>query len=171
MALWFLLVNDLKGKDRMETVYFIGAWLWEKPRPKIIKLFSCSSQLNMEFILPINIKMPTFHPPPCWARKKFNFLFVFDTYKQAKIHAQSFITSGHVLYWQQWCFGFENSTLFTIKPTKQWWQMVLQLTRISSSVRLELIGASIKLLTSYCSIKCFNNYNNWSRWTDKTGRF
>ena len=29
------------------------------PGSKVIKLFSCSTQLNMEFILLINIKMPT----------------------------------------------------------------------------------------------------------------
>ena len=27
--------------------------------PEVIKLFSCSTQLSMEFFLPINVKMPT----------------------------------------------------------------------------------------------------------------
>ena len=27
--------------------------------PKVIKLFSCSTQLSMKFFLPINVKMPT----------------------------------------------------------------------------------------------------------------
>ena len=29
------------------------------PGPKVIKLFSYSTQLSMKFILPINVKMPT----------------------------------------------------------------------------------------------------------------
>ena len=30
-----------------------------KPRPVVIKLFSCSAQLSMKFFLLINVKMPT----------------------------------------------------------------------------------------------------------------
>ena len=30
-----------------------------KPGPEVIKLFSCSTQLSMEFFLLINVKMPT----------------------------------------------------------------------------------------------------------------
>ena len=30
-----------------------------RPGPEVIKLFSCSTQLSMEFILLINVKMPT----------------------------------------------------------------------------------------------------------------
>ena len=30
-----------------------------KPGPEVIKLFSCSTQLRMKFILLINVKMPT----------------------------------------------------------------------------------------------------------------
>ena len=30
-----------------------------KPGPEVIKLFSCSTQLSTEFILLINVKMPT----------------------------------------------------------------------------------------------------------------
>ena len=30
-----------------------------KPGPKVIKLFSCSTQLSMKFFLLINVKMPT----------------------------------------------------------------------------------------------------------------
>ena len=29
------------------------------PGHEVIKLFSCSTQLNMQFFLPINVKMPT----------------------------------------------------------------------------------------------------------------
>ena len=50
--------------------YTIGAFLWEDPTqkgssilkisgPKVIKLFSYSTQLSIKFILLINIKMPT----------------------------------------------------------------------------------------------------------------
>ena len=31
----------------------------ERPGPEVIKLFSCSTQLSMEFFLLINVKMPT----------------------------------------------------------------------------------------------------------------
>ena len=31
----------------------------EKPGPEVIKLFSCSTQLSMEFFLLIHVKMPT----------------------------------------------------------------------------------------------------------------
>ena len=36
-------------------------WVFEpvKTGPKVIKLFSCSPQLSLEFILLINVKMPT----------------------------------------------------------------------------------------------------------------
>ena len=30
-----------------------------RPGPKVIKLFSCSTQLSMKFFLLINVKMPT----------------------------------------------------------------------------------------------------------------
>ena len=30
-----------------------------KPRPVVLKLFSCSTQLSMRFFLLINVKMPT----------------------------------------------------------------------------------------------------------------
>ena len=32
----------------------------EQPGPKVINLFSCSTQLSMNFFLLINVKMPTF---------------------------------------------------------------------------------------------------------------
>ena len=31
----------------------------QKPGPEVIKLFSCSAQLRLKFILLINVKMPT----------------------------------------------------------------------------------------------------------------
>ena len=31
----------------------------QRPGPVVIKLFSCSTQLSMKFILLINVKMPT----------------------------------------------------------------------------------------------------------------
>ena len=31
----------------------------EGPGPEVIKLFSCSTQLSMKFVLLINVKMPT----------------------------------------------------------------------------------------------------------------
>ena len=35
------------------------ALLCFKPGPEVIKLFSCSTQLRLKFILLINVKMPT----------------------------------------------------------------------------------------------------------------
>ena len=32
---------------------------YEQPGPEVIKLFSCSTQMSMEFFLLINVKMPT----------------------------------------------------------------------------------------------------------------
>ena len=32
---------------------------WGIPGPEVIKLFSCSAQLRLKFILLINVKMPT----------------------------------------------------------------------------------------------------------------
>ena len=50
---WFGLAHDRVVR---------GARLWcngSKPGPEVIKLFSCSTQLSMEFFLLINVKMPT----------------------------------------------------------------------------------------------------------------
>ena len=59
------------------------------PGLKVIKLFSCSIQLSMEFSLPINMKMPTivgififisrhFHTQQCLARKNLQLLAILD---------------------------------------------------------------------------------------------
>ena len=36
-----------------------GSHMQNKPSPKVIKLFSCSTQLSTKFVLLINVNMPT----------------------------------------------------------------------------------------------------------------
>ena len=52
----------------------------------VIKLFSCSAQLRLKFILLINVKMPTI----CW---HFNF------YKQDKLLDSAFLNRTFNLIW------------------------------------------------------------------------
>ena len=69
------------------------------PGPEVIKLFSCSTQLSTNFIMLINVKMPTIVGILTFnsmtnktfeslkARKVFNFLGS-NFYEQLKFHAQ-----------------------------------------------------------------------------------
>ena len=69
------------------------------PGPKVIKLFSCSTQLSMESIMLINVKMPTIvciltfismidtTSGRLRGRKVFIFQY-FSFYELLKIHAQ-----------------------------------------------------------------------------------
>ena len=61
----FLLSCQVRSKMR-DMISFICHQLWHEhlssfrfsPRPEVIKLFSCSTQLSIKFFLLINIKMP-----------------------------------------------------------------------------------------------------------------
>ena len=82
------------------------------PGPEVIKLFPCSTQLSTEFILLINVKMPTIFLLAFLTsisminttseRPKARSVFIcryFSFYGQLKFHAQlsmkkSFLTSG-----------------------------------------------------------------------------
>ena len=51
-------VANVKGSKRVELSYcHIRSDHW--PDPEVIKLFPCSNQLSMKFIVFINVKMPT----------------------------------------------------------------------------------------------------------------
>ena len=78
------------------------------PGPEVIKLFLCSTQLSLKFILLINVKMPTIVGILTFMSRInyqflrlepefFNYFDYFSVYEQLKFHAQpSFITSGPV---------------------------------------------------------------------------
>ena len=70
-----------------------------KPGPEVIKLFSCSTQLSMEFFLLINVKMPTIVGILTFMSGKNSILglselktsrisWYFYTYEHLKFHAQ-----------------------------------------------------------------------------------
>ena len=70
-----------------------------KPGPEVTKLFSCSTQLSMEFILLINVKMPTIVSiltficmiNTIFERLKAKHFFIrqhFSFYEQLKFQAQ-----------------------------------------------------------------------------------
>ena len=70
-----------------------------RPGPEVRKLFSCSTQLSMKFVLFINLKILTkvlnfFHAQLSWASsaelsmKKVLFFWYFYLYDQVKFHAQ-----------------------------------------------------------------------------------
>ena len=69
------------------------------PGPEVIKLFPCSTQLCMKFILLINVKMPTIvgiltfisminTTSERLKAKKFFICLYFTFYEQMKLHAQ-----------------------------------------------------------------------------------
>ena len=72
------------------------AWI---PGPDVIKLFSCSAQLRLKFILLINVKMPTIVGILTFI-SRINYYFLsfepefstnfdyFNIYEQLKFHAQ-----------------------------------------------------------------------------------
>ena len=73
-------------------------WLSESGL-EVLKLFSCSTQVSMEFFLLINVKMPTIvgiltfmsmknSIPGLSEPKKAEFLDIFYTYEHLKFHAQ-----------------------------------------------------------------------------------
>ena len=79
-----------------------------RPGPEVIKLFSCSAQLRLKFILLINVKMPTIVGILTFI-SRINYQILryepefstnfdnFNIYEQLKFHAElekSFITSG-----------------------------------------------------------------------------
>ena len=68
------------------------------PSPKVIKLFSCSTQLSTEFILLVNVKMPTIVGILTFISminitserlkaRIFSICFYFSFYEQVKFHA------------------------------------------------------------------------------------
>ena len=71
-----------------------------RPGPKVIKLFSCSTQLSLKFILLINVKMPTIVVGILTFMSRINYQFLrfepefsiyfdyFSIYEQLKFHAQ-----------------------------------------------------------------------------------
>ena len=70
-----------------------------RPGPEVIKLFSCSTQLSLKFLLLINVKMPTIVGILTFiSRRNYQFLRVepefstnFDYFsidEQLKLHAQ-----------------------------------------------------------------------------------
>ena len=80
---------------RTEYIFVIGA----APSPEVIKLFSCSTQLNMKFVLLINLKLLTiamFFLLNIAEHENFsvnkyenaNNSWHFHIYKQKKFHAQ-----------------------------------------------------------------------------------
>ena len=50
---------DGQAKTLDILIYRVRMLFWNKSGPKVIKLFSCSTQLSIKFILLINVKMPT----------------------------------------------------------------------------------------------------------------
>ena len=67
----------------------------KQTRPLVIKLFPCSTELSMEFIMLINVKMPTtvgilaFFSILEFERIKISLLFsIMVFYEQLKFHAQ-----------------------------------------------------------------------------------
>ena len=77
-------------KDHCGVCLFVFAQL---PGPEVIKLFSCSAQLRLKFILLINVKMPTFMSRINYKFLSFepefsNNLDYFSIYEQLKFHAQ-----------------------------------------------------------------------------------
>ena len=70
-----------------------------RPGPEVIKRFSCSTQLSMEFFLLINVKMPTVVGILTFMSRKNSilalydpenaqFLDIFHTYEHLKFRAQ-----------------------------------------------------------------------------------
>ena len=77
----------------------IGIYVRITPGPEVIKLFSCSAQLRLKFILLINVKMPTivgiltfmsrinYHILRYEPKFSANFDYL-SIYEQLKFHAQ-----------------------------------------------------------------------------------
>ena len=94
MKLSDILVNSNKWAAPWENQQ-----LGFRPGPEVIKLFSCSAQLRLKFILLINVKMPTIVGILTFM-SKINYLFLsfesefstnfyyFNIHKQLKVHAQ-----------------------------------------------------------------------------------
>ena len=71
---------------------------WVGSGPEVIKLFSCSTQLSLKFILLINVKMPTIVGILTFMTRIYQFLRFeqkfstnfdyFSIYEQLKFHAQ-----------------------------------------------------------------------------------
>ena len=85
------LIHELHSSSNANKVDKI------KAGPRVIKLFSCSSQLSMKFILLINVKMPTIAVILTFMSKinttserqsKKLYLWHFSFYEQLKFHAQ-----------------------------------------------------------------------------------
>ena len=56
----------------------------EKAGPEVIKLFSCSTQLNMKFFLLINVKMPTIVGILTFMSRKNSILGLSESEKKAE---------------------------------------------------------------------------------------
>ena len=109
--------------------FLYSAWLslkhhctgecWSWPGPEAIKLFSCSTQLSMKFIMLINVKMPTIvgiltfismlneTSESLKARKvglfqQFSFISNWNFMLRWVEHEKSLITSGPWSRWFNW---------------------------------------------------------------------
>ena len=63
LCIWDLVLppdfQEFPQATLVEMVKFLGMALVDCPGSEVIKLFSCSTQQSMKFILLINVKMPT----------------------------------------------------------------------------------------------------------------
>ena len=92
------LLNILCGCTVGLCAFVVQASCSNKVRPAVIKLFPCSTQLSMKFILLINVKMPTLVGTLTFTRKinttserqarNFFICLYFSFYEQLKFRAQ-----------------------------------------------------------------------------------
>ena len=131
---------------------------------EVIKLFSCSTQQSMKFVLLINVKMPTIvgilH---LWAGKnsilglpepkKPNFLILFYTYEHLKFHAQ--------LSWAWNKFGNLGASFFYFLIYTLAYTISIIFLRASSSVNWHFLWhqsiiQNRNVHTWYCTVKMTN---------------
>ena len=61
--------------------------------PEVIKLFSCSTQLSMNFFLPINVKMPTMVGILTFMSRKISILSLTESEKKTEFLDLFILTS------------------------------------------------------------------------------
>ena len=99
-----VLENEVKVINIWSVLFhlpdtYLHLWKSIHPGLKVIKLFSCSTQLRIKFILLINVKMPTIvdiltfinriNTPSESLKGRKSFVFgYFSFYQQLKFHAQ-----------------------------------------------------------------------------------
>ena len=82
----FLLVVCILVLIKLFTIFVSRAGLvliMPAPGSKVIKLFSCSTQLSQKFILLMNVKMSTIE----YLNLKIPSILAFNEYEQFKCHA------------------------------------------------------------------------------------